>query len=451
MRLLTYEAHNVLRVSDVKFDLTGRHLFLIGGKNGQGKTSAITALLMALCGRSGMDYPEVSLKEGEDKGWVKVTLSGDEELHEPDGITVELYLRRKRDGQVVEEFRVLDSAGEEAPEPRTLLKRLCALRGFDPLAFERMDKKAKRELLAKLLGLDFTAEKAAERKAYNERTQAGNEGKKLKAAYESLPHYPDAPDSEISVADLSEDLERRKAINTNYALQTSKVRQVKESLERTRETVAKANEAVLEAEKLLAEKRKSAEAAQHHLARCREALEQNEQILTAMPSADEGEILRQIKASGEVNAKVQANRRKEEKRQELEAARAAYDGLQKSLDALKQQMEAKLQAAPWPVPGLSLDDNGVLLDGLPIEQACKSRRIDVSIEIGMALNPKLRLLVCSDGGDLDYDSLAAIGQKITERDYQLVLEFVTRNAEDESQCAVIIKDGEVEPPPVTDS
>ena len=69
MQVLKYEAHNVLGVKDVKFDLAGRHLFLVGGKNGQGKTSALTALVMALAGKSGMsDYPEIALRKGEKKG-----------------------------------------------------------------------------------------------------------------------------------------------------------------------------------------------------------------------------------------------------------------------------------------------------------------------------------------------------------------------------------------------
>src|SRR5688572_14440513 len=155
MKVLRYEAHNVMRVADIKFDLAGHHLFLVGGKNGQGKTSALTALLMALCGRSGMKYPEISLREGQDKGWVKVELSGDDDMHDAKGFTVELFLRRKRSGQVIEEFRLLDSAGDEAPEPRRLLKQLYGMKAFDPLAFEKLDPAGKKELLQSLLGLDF--------------------------------------------------------------------------------------------------------------------------------------------------------------------------------------------------------------------------------------------------------------------------------------------------------
>ena len=78
MKVLTYKAHNVLGVKDIKFDLAGRHLFLVGGANGQGKSSALTALVMALAGKSGMsDYPDIALRNGEKKGKVTIELTGD--------------------------------------------------------------------------------------------------------------------------------------------------------------------------------------------------------------------------------------------------------------------------------------------------------------------------------------------------------------------------------------
>ena len=133
MQVLTYSAHNVLGVKDIKFDLAGRHLFLVGGANGQGKSSALTALIMALAGKSGMtDYPEIALRKGQKQGKVTIKLTGDTDLMEDNYITVELSLRQKNSGQVVEEFKVLDSAGEEAPTPRKLLQDLFSLRALIP-------------------------------------------------------------------------------------------------------------------------------------------------------------------------------------------------------------------------------------------------------------------------------------------------------------------------------
>ena len=92
MNILTYKAHNIGRLTDIDLTLEGSHLYRVGGLNGVGKTSAvINGVRAVLCGRSGMDYPDPLLKEGEKSGWIAVTLSGDAELHEDDHLKVELH------------------------------------------------------------------------------------------------------------------------------------------------------------------------------------------------------------------------------------------------------------------------------------------------------------------------------------------------------------------------
>jgi hypothetical protein len=109
----------------------------------------------------------------------------------------------------------------------------------------------------------------------------------------------------------------------------------------------------------------------------------------------------------------------------------------------ERQAEA-IRAAKFPVDGMSFDDEGVLLNGLPFEQASKRERIMASFRVGMALNPKLRLLVCQDGGDLDEDAIAALDQLLKEHKFQAIVELVTRGSDDEL-CQVVIRDGEVAP------
>jgi hypothetical protein len=83
------------------------------------------------------------------------------------------------------------------------------------------------------------------------------------------------------------------------------------------------------------------------------------------------------------------------------------------------------------------------MNGLPFEQASTSQRIMASVKVGMALNPKLRLLVCQHGSDLDNDTLSVLEQAAKENDFQLLIETVTRTEADEERCAVIIEDGRV--------
>jgi energy-coupling factor transporter ATP-binding protein EcfA2 len=437
MKVLNYQAHNVLRVSDVDFDLQGRHLFVVGGSNGHGKSSALTALLMVLCGKSGLeDYPSVPLKKDEDEGFVKVALEG--------GMTAELKLKRnKRSGAVLEEFKVYDAEGKEQAEPRALLKRLCELRGFDPLAFERLDKKAKRELLSKVVGLDLSAQKSEYKKKYEERTRIGNDGKRAKSHFESLPVHKDAPTEEVSTADLMAELDRRQKHNDANAAEREKLAGLKTALAANDEKHSLALAKVAELEESLVAARSACDLAE----RKGETLGQQIKAQTAMNAvlADKSldEVRQQIAASGDTNSKVRANKSKEDARVAVESLRKQYEALDKALADNLAAQEKALQEAPWPVPGLSLDDEGVMLDGLPIEQASRAKRIMTSVKIGMALNPKLRLLVCQDGSDLDTETLAALEQILAENDFQMLIELVTRTAADEELCAVVIKDGSV--------
>ena len=203
MKVIKYEAHNVLGIKDIAWDMTGSHLWLVGGENGQGKTSANTALICALAGKRGMDnYPEVLLRDGERSGSVRIELTGVEELHEDERITVELNLRRKPSGTVVEEFRVLDSTGEEAPEPRTLLRRLFQLRAFDPLAFCRMKPSEQSKVMHDLLGLDLDKYDQDRQETYDKRRQVGLDGKAWKGKLDAIPEVKDAPENEVSMTEL---------------------------------------------------------------------------------------------------------------------------------------------------------------------------------------------------------------------------------------------------------
>ncbi len=438
MKVLNYEAHHVLGVTDIRFDMAGSHLYLVGGRNGQGKSSALNALLMALCGRSGMEWPEASLKDGEKEGWVKVQLSGSNELHEPDRLTVELFLRRKRSGQVVEEFRILDSAGEEAPEPRTLLKRLYAMKAFDPLAFERMDRKGKKSLLEKLLGLDFAKENAEHKRLYEERTRVNREGTKLKSQFEALPKHSDAPAAEVSVMELMGELSRRTMVNKANAAKRKDLLSANKSLDANQKLIDDTQSKISELQRVLFELN------QDRGRMLKEAAALDAEVLTLADESEE-EVQEQIRGSDAINRKVRENQKWKSAKESLDALRKQSEELGESLKEIEEAKERAIREAKWPVEGMRFDEEGVLFDGRPFEQASKSQRVLASVKIGMALNPELRLLVCQDGGDLDTDALASLEQMLKDSDFQMLVELVTRTSEDEDRCAVVIQNGTLKP------
>ena len=428
MKILNYKVHNVLRISDLEIDMDGHHLVLIGGKNGHGKTSAIKALLMALCGRRdlGDSWPEVALRDGEDSGYVEVKVATedcDEELHEPEGLTIELRLERDGSGVVVEEFCIKDSAGYKAPEPRTLLRKLYKFRGFDPLGFEKAKPKDQHAMLSELLGIDFTKENDRRQRLYAERTVVNSELKKNKTVLESLGEKP-AVKPKISVDDLSSELS--KAVEENKKVETLEARAaaMKQGIRRAKEEIARAESSIIT---------------------YKENIDSINKELAGLTYQETDKILKEMKHASMHNAAVD----------EVQMLRADIERTQKAVDFLEEEAESynkmireidnkkkkALAEAPWPLPGLSLADGEVMLNGLPFKQASKAQRVIASFKIGMAMNPKFKLLVCEDGNDLDMETMKALEELLYDSDYQALVEFVTRHPEDESMCKVVLQEG----------
>lgn len=437
MKVLNYEAHHVMGVEHINFDLEGWHLFHIGGANGQGKTSSIKGLLMALCGRSGMDYPKPALREGEDEGWIKVKLSGSEQLHEQDHLEVELHFERRDDGSVRESFRVIDSTGEEAPEPRTLLKRLYETRAFDPLQFDRMSKAERRRVLMDVVGLDLSAFESKRKEIYDERTSVNAESKRRSSVLKERNLHEDLPDQPISTDSLLQELRDAEESNSKSDVLEREVAELQLSIGHTTSAIEDIEQEIAAKKEFLAAKKAVLKKMKSNSTAIKKKIKELPSIVSL-----EG-IRKKISEAGAVNRKIAANESYLVEKNEVRSLADVAAALTQDLKDLDAQQDKMLQEAEWPIEGMSVDSEGVLLDGLPFESACLSRRISASVNVGMSLNPELRLLVCEDGSSLDMDTLKQIEEELKEKDYTMLVEVVTRTQQDEDMCAVVIKEGRV--------
>lgn len=449
MKLLKYTIQNVMGVKDITLDVDGHHLFLVGGKNAQGKTSALTALLMALCGKRGLkEYPELALREGETRGSVTIELSGESSLHEDEKITVELMLRKKRSGVVVEEFRVLDSTGEEAPEPRALLQRLFKLRAFDPLEFERAKPKEQVEIIRNMLGIDFESFDKRRQEAYEKRRDVGVEGKSLAGQFDGVKQHPDAPDKEVSAKELMDELNRRQEANEkrNYLIRTvenqkTEIIAQEDAILNSQKQIEKLKDLILKEQEKIKACESEIGAASDLITKCLSNLGSDEYA-----EQDIEEVKKQIDGIDEANQKYRDNQKYAELQTKVDAAREEYEKLSREIKKVDEEKEQAVRDAPWPVPDMELSEDGLLLNGLPFSQASTMQRIVASTRVGMALNPTLRLLVCQHGSDLDLDALDELHDILEQNEFQMLIEMVTRTDADERMCAVVIEDGMVKPP-----
>ena len=81
---------------------------------------------------------------------------------------------------------------------------------------------------------------------------------------------------------------------------------------------------------------------------------------------------------------------------------------------------------PLPVKGLSFDDERVLYKDLPFNETThpKSTIIAVGVQIAMAMNPNLKIIIIRDGSLLDKELFTKILGMIEKKGFQLFIEMV---------------------------
>ena len=429
MRIQSWNVTNVMAVSELAVPTAGRHLILVGGRNGQGKTSAVSALLMALCGKQNMDYAAIALKEGADEGSVEVNLEGDGQGGEEKTLKVVLSMKRKRNGSVEEKIEILDASGDPAPEPRTLLRRMFSNRALDPMALGVLKPADQRKMLMALVGLgdSYEAIKRESEKVFAERSGVNRDGVNAKGVYEKMPHHKDVGDVEVDLAAAMQAIEGHQAVNRS-------VEQKRREMAESAMSVTKMADAIAIIEAKLDVTKKM-------LADGQLLLATRTTNCVGLEIVDTTAMQQSLLSANETNKLVRDNATRAKAKAELDALRVKSEALTKKLEDLKASQLDAIKAAKWPVDGLAIDDEGLLYKGLPVDQASSAERIKLWCKVSAAMNPSLRVLAIKDGSDLDLDSLKELDAFLVENDFQAIVEFVTRGKSDEDLCCVVLENG----------
>lgn len=410
MRITKLENENIMRVQAVTIEPDGS-LIIVGGKNASGKTSTIASISMAIGGKK--LCPDVPLRRGEKNGKVQVTLDS--------GMVV---TRRFTPGGST--LTVTAADGRAYVSPQAMLDDLTGELSFDPLAFLRMKPKEQGEMLLGLVGIDTTAMDAERKRHYDQRTTANRDLKKLTAQLETIGFSVRVPDDLVSVGDLIVELKRRQEVNRANEKQCSALQEIRKAYSQLhRET------AILE-ETLKGKNEELGSLAERGRILSDEIKDQKEE--------NEEEIGEQLSNIETLNQKVRENKRW--RLTQIQAADLEEESsrLTEMIATIDTKREALLAGAKYPVPGMAVSEDGeVMLDGLPLGQASRAQQLQCSVAMGLALNPKLRVMMIYDGSLLDEESLALLAKTAEEADAQLWLERVSEGKE----CTVVIEDGQV--------
>jgi DNA repair exonuclease SbcCD ATPase subunit len=411
MRIIQLHSENVKRIKAV--DITPKDdVIILSGKNGEGKTSVLDSIWLALEYKVAKKGNPDPLRAGQSKGMVELDLGSYIVTRKftPSGSTLEI---RTPDGSKIS-------------SPQKLLDGMIGDLSFDPWEFSRKSEKEQREMLADVLysitqgKLDLASFDARYKAAYDERSDFNREKKRLTALLTQMtPPTAEDPTEEISVEDITKSIADAVTIQTRTKELCDREQILNRTIERLQEELIAAQQ---EKEKVVRE-------------------------LENMPETPDVDFLK-----GELEGIEKTNKRAREVK-EYRKVREGLTLVDKEIQSLNDKMELitiekaeSLEASPLPVDNLQITEEGVRVindedQEVPFCQASAAQQLRISLAIAMAANPTLRVIRIADGSLLDDESMEIIQEMAQDEDFQVWIEYVSRNEDD--RVGVYIEDGSV--------
>ncbi len=430
MKILNLTAENVKRLVAVDITPAG-DVVVIGGANEAGKSSVLDAIAMTLGGKTLMcDKP---LREGAKSGRSSVKLDN--------GLTV----TRTYGATGATAVTITDEHGAKFSGPQGILDKMIGTLTFDPLAFSRLEPAKQADVVRQLAGLDFTKLDALHAGLYQQRTNLNRDVETLKTRRMSAPTHPDAPGELIDTANLLAELEKVHATNRQRMVAQS---DLNAHLLAGQSLASKLNEIPLKIKNLkesIKNLQESLAVEERYFDTLTSQLDESRKIYVEKKSAisdeplDTQSLADQISSAGTVNQKVQDNQAHASLSAELESKEGEVASVNSQMEALTKDKADQITAAKLPIAGLGIEGKAITFNGIPWDQVSTGAQIKISVAIGMAMNPTLKVLLCRDGSLLDPKNMAIMCGMAKEKDYQLWIE----TCHPDGMQAVIIEDGTV--------
>lgn len=432
-KIIRLTSENVKRLQAVEIT-PANNVVVIAGENGQGKSSIIDSIEYALAGAS--SFPKAPVRKGADKAKIVVELDS-------------LIITRTISQNGNTSLTVTTRDGAKYATPQAILDGLIGKLSFDPLEFSRQKPDVQAETLRKIAGLDFTKQKAKRQAVFDERTVVNRAVKALEAKLANLPPpIAGLPESEVSTSEVLDRQKQAMEFNTENAKTRNTVVFQKDVLSVAETSEASAKTTVDALNRKIEElQRELHEAVIRHsdlvdrkLAARKLLADAEADVAKLEPDKDLTVFAAELSKLEETNRQVRNAQQRKRTMEELKAEQKKADGHTATIETIDAEIATSIQSAKYPIAGLGFSTDGtVMFNDLPFEQASGAEQLRVSVAIGLALNPKLRVLLVRDGSLLDENSRKLLLELAKENDAQVWLEQVGTQGE----VAVVIEDGMV--------
>lgn len=417
MTITQLTAENVKRLKAVHIDSNGLPAVVVGGQNGQGKTSVLDAIAMALGGAS--KIPQEPVRRGTKNG--KIVLE-----------TEEIIVERRFTSSGGTSLEVKGKDGAKLASPQAVLDKLCTSLAFDPLEFVRMGSTAQgrrrqAEKLVELAGINLSALEHRKDVLLAQRTEA-------KAKLSANEAYSLSPINLTTKRD-----EQAAMIKLDFA------REAKTKFDRRMTANAVAKQKIAGLEEEIAQLKASIERKQAQIIETAKTIHGDDDpkiapTLEAEVRTAEAELSEIRQHNSQVDMAVKEQRF----HAQYLSAKELLATIESQLDSLAELRLQTIAEAKFPVDGIGLSEDGFpTFNGIPLDQCSSAENIRIGVAMAIAASPGMPVMLIRDGSLLDYGSLNLITEMADAAGAQVWIERVGSG----SECTVVIEDGMVKTDP----
>lgn len=405
------EIENVKRVKAVKFEPTANGITVIGGDNGQGKTSVLDSIAWALGGNK--FRPSQPTREGS-------VIPPNLHIVMSNGLVVE---RKGKNS----DLKVIDPDGNKAGQQ--LLDSFVEELALNLPKFMQQSNKEKANTLLQIIGVgeQLVALEKEEQDAYNRRHAIGQIADQKEKFAKEQEYYPDAPKELVSASDLIKQQQEILAKNG----ENQKKRENLASIQKLHE------EAVNRVEML----KRELSNAENELAKVIGDLTTASKSAKNLIDESTEELEKSITEVDEINRKVRANLDKDKAEEDARDYREEYDALTTEITEIRKRKTALLDNADLPLEGLSVEDGDLIYNGFKWDNMSGSEQLKVATAIVRKLNPNCGFVLIDKLEQMDVTTLNAFGEWLESEGLQAIATRVSTGDE----CSIIIEDGYVKP------
>jgi DNA repair exonuclease SbcCD ATPase subunit len=407
IKIIALELQNVKKIQAIQMKPSENGLTIVGGRNEQGKTSVLDAIMFAL-GGDRCRPSNLQRKGSAVDPEIKIELSN--------GIRIERSGRKAS-------LKVVDASGNRAGQ--ALLNGLISQLALDLPKFLNASSKEKAETLLQVIGAgdQLFAFDQEEEKLYSERRDIGVLATRKKKHAEDLPFVDGVPGEEVSISEL---IQQQQAIiekNRHNQERRRKRDELNDSIRRAKERISKLEQELEEAEALL-----SGLLSDYNLS-CK----------STKDLADEStaEIEANLADIDATNQKVRTNEAKGQAESEAARYQEQYDELTEQIEDVRNDRKHLLNGANLPLPGLSVESGELVYNGQKWDCMSSSEQLRVSVAIVRKLRPDCGFVLVDKTEQMDQETLAEFGKWLEAEGLQVIATRVSTGDE----CSIIIEDG----------